>query len=383
MEYSLPYIVFIVFILVVSVLQLGIAFDKSSQKYINFSVFFAYILFWGFRGFIGWDWVNYYPFFKDLSITQPPLGSNYDIAFEYYSFTIKYLFKTYESFVLVSTIVNALLLHIVFRRYLPERYYALAFALFFAFNGLIFETDLMRNIKSLLIFLISIKYIIDRKPLQYFSLIALAVIFHWSALIFIPLYFFLHKKVSLKFFLIIFVLGNLIYLLRIEYITPVITYVLNFLPEDISARISMYIKSQMYSKPYGITFGYIERSIMSFLLFFYYQKITKDVKGIIFMNSFIVYIFLFLYCSEISIILIRLAGNYAFAYWFLVPMIIHNSEKGVKPFIYIFFTLIIVLKIHLLTNNVLYEYDSTLIDSHKDYRHRKEIYDANYKRLEK
>ena len=49
MEYSLPYIVFIVFILVVSVLQLGIAFDKSSQKYINFSVFFAYILFWGFR----------------------------------------------------------------------------------------------------------------------------------------------------------------------------------------------------------------------------------------------------------------------------------------------------------------------------------------------
>ena len=152
MEYSLPYIVFIVFILVVSVLQLGIAFDKSSQKYINFSVFFAYILFWGFRGFIGWDWVNYYPFFKDLSITQPPLGSNYDIAFEYYSFTIKYLFKTYESFVLVSTIVNALLLHIVFRRYLPERYYALAFALFFAFNGLIFETDLMRNIKSLLIF---------------------------------------------------------------------------------------------------------------------------------------------------------------------------------------------------------------------------------------
>ena len=183
MQYSLPYILFISLILIISIFQLGMPFDRKTRNYINYLVACAYIVFMGFRGFIGWDWVNYYSFFMDMKTSSINIALNkIDIGFVFYLASIKSIFKSYESFLLISTIINVCLLHLFFKRYLPAKYYALGFASFFAFNGFILETDLMRNIKSILIFLLALKYIELRKPMHYFALIFLALLFHWSVI---------------------------------------------------------------------------------------------------------------------------------------------------------------------------------------------------------
>ena len=141
----------------------------------------------------------------------------------------------------MSTIINAVLLNVFFKRYLSAKYYALGFILFIAFYGLTLEVDLMRNIKALLIFLIALRFVEERKPIQYFLLISLAFFFHWSALFFIPLYFFLHKPISLRTFIVVLVIGNLIFIFNIQ-----ITYLLH-----LNIKLRAFAQKNLFSERNG------------------------------------------------------------------------------------------------------------------------------------
>ena len=66
--------------------------------------------------------------------------------------------------------------------------------LYLCFGGIIMSTNLMRNTIAIMIFINAIKYIDERKPIQFFLLCILAITFHLSALMYLPTYFFLHKE---------------------------------------------------------------------------------------------------------------------------------------------------------------------------------------------
>lgn len=383
MPYSTPYIILTLIFLSFSAFQLGMPLEEKSRKYLNYILIIVYVLFFGFRGYIGWDWVNYDPFYKELI----PIGSkmnksDFDLGFVFFSRIVKYFFVDYSSFLLLNSIINVTLLYIFFKKNLPTKYISLAFCAFIAFNGFLLEVELMRNIKSTLLFLISINYIAQRKPLRYFALIILAISFHWSAIFYLPLYFFLHKKIPLGVYAFIFIIGTLIYLFQIEYITPVVKSAAMLLPEDISEKILNYLNASLFSRSYGFTFGFFERTIMSVLILLTYKTLVTEKKNILFVNSYLIYIILFLFFSEITIVLTRVAGNFGYAYWILIPLIIKYNLRNSKPVLAVLFALIIIGKIHILTNNVLYKYDSSLFADKKDYKERLIIYKKNYKQLE-
>lgn len=384
MQYSLPYILLLVFILGVATIQLGIQIEEKSRKYINFLVVIAYILFFGFRGFIATDWINYYVYYKNLqpNIVLAFKEHNIESGFLLYSIIIKKFFTSYEAFQLTNTLTNICLLHIFFRKNLPTKYYALGFAVFLVFNGSILEINLLRNFKAVLIFLLALPYIVQRKPIQYFTLITIALFFHWSSIVYIPLYFFLHKKIPMKVFLTTIVVGSFIYLFKIEYITPIIKAFSSILPKEMSAKVLQYLGSTMYAKSYGFTFGYFERLLTAFFILFYYDKIQTNRTNILFVNSFFIFISLFFYFSEVNIVLQRVAGNFAYSYWIIIPVIIQKTERNIKPILTIFFTLLLVAKMYLITNMIIYHYDSFLFGKSKSYEQRLHVYQKNKKIIE-
>ncbi|HOK35979.1 MAG TPA: EpsG family protein [Paludibacteraceae bacterium] len=384
MPYSIPYILLICFFLLIATFQLGVQLDQKTRRYLNYIVILTYILFFGFRGFIGWDWYNYYPFYKNIKIGENLLQNQNNISdygFIFFAALIKYLFKSYDSFILINTLINIILLNAIFNRYLDQKYHAFGYALFLAFNGLFLEVDLLRNVKALLIFLIAIQYIEERKPLPYFALIILAFLFHWSAIFYAPLYFFLHKPISLKAFLIILVIGNLIFIFQIEYLKPIIRAVSSLFPDTISTKINHYLDIKIYSRPYGFTLGFFERTIMSLFILLYYNKLVQIQTNILFINSFLIYICLYLFCSEVSIILSRVAINFVYSYWILIPIILQKMDKGSKPIFYLFYCLLIILKINIMTNNIFYNYQSSLLSNRNSYTEQLEIFNKNYKSL--
>jgi hypothetical protein len=380
MNYSLPYILLLLFILGISLIQIGLHLTDKSRKRINYFVMGAYVLFFGFRGFIGWDWTNYYPYFQ--SITPNNLFS-FEPGFVFYTLLIKSIFKDYQIFILISTLINFILLNIFFKRYLNEKYYALGFALFIAFSGFVLEVDLMRNIKSLLLFMISLKYIEEKSIIKFLLFNIIALLFHWSSILFLPLYFIFQKPIPLRFFLIIFVVGNTIILLNLHYIKPVLLFIANILGGTTEIKISAYVGNELFSKPYGLSYGYFVRFFTSLLIMFYYEKLLKYSKStVIFVNAYFILMVIFLFFSELSIAISRLNILFDFSLCILIPVLLDIIKPiSTKLALYLLYGALIIAKIASSSNNILYNYDNTLLGKTQSYKERLKIFDSNHKKL--
>lgn len=384
MPFSFPYILLVFFFLTIAVVQLGLPLEERSRKYLNFIVIIVYVLFFGFRGYIATDWINYYSLFKDLSINLKTAlkESSYEPGYIFYSIIIKRISTSYLFFQVVNTITNVILLSIFLNRYLPKKYFALGIAIFIAF-GFIIEINLLRNSKALFIFLLSLKYIENRNWFKYYLMVLLALMFHWSSIVFIPLYFFLHKKTDIRIFIMVFVLGVSLYLFRIGYVKPIIMSFSKLLPEDICFKIIGYMGNKVFSKVYGLNIGFIERMLTSLLILFYYKKIINLKHGVLFLNSFLVYLIFNLYFNEVYIVVVRIAILFSYAYWILIPMMLMVADKKSKYLLSLFFGLLLLLKIHVSTNNVFYNYDNFLIKNTKSYKERLDFYEKHKNIIDK
>lgn len=380
MTYSLPYILLILSFIIIASFQIFIKLDKSSIRYLNSYVGIIFVIFFGFRGFVGWDWFNYYPYFKQLSTIDSFdfTKTSYDVGYSLYSSILKTISPNYNFFIFTSTLFDYILLNLFIKRYLPKHLYAFAFIVFIVMEGSLIEINLLRNVKALLFFLVSLQYIEKRDPIRFLALNLIGLSFHWISIIFFPLYFFLHKKIDLKIFLIIFIIGNIVYLTQISYIQPVVKVVSKLIGHTVEQKTTLYLNTSMYNHQYGITIGHIERFFTSILIMIYYNKIIeKSRSNILFINSFLLLITIYLFFSEVNIIITRIGNLFIFSYWILWPIIIEITKNATKYIIFIFMSIYFNLKIVKLTNTVMYKYDNVLFDQSQSYKERRNIFLKN------
>ena len=145
--------------------------------------------------------------------------------------------------------------------------------MFILFGGLTIEFNLYRNSKAIICFLLSINYLQKRKLIPYLLLNALGCYFHISALLYLPLYFILDRRINMKLIWTLFIIGNVIYLFQIPYLSKILLSVGSILGGRINALIYFYMADSHFGVSAGITIGYIERAISFILLALYYQKV--------------------------------------------------------------------------------------------------------------
>jgi len=344
--------------------------SKSGQNTRKQAVYICavvYILFFGLRGFVGWDWFNYYPTFQQtpslFQLDKTSISAFSEFGFVIYMSIFKTLSLDYHSFVFFSAVIHVWLLSIFLNRYLPSGFYVFGFIIFLVMNGLVMEIDLKRNYKAILLFLISIKYIEKRKILPYFLLNAIGLMFHVSAIVFFPLYFFLHRPVRKNWMLIIFIIGLIIFFLQISFLKPLGLFVANLLGDRFVHLVYAYI----FDTPYGITIGLLERLGSATLIYLCYDKLlAKSKSNIIFINSFILYFVVFFYFNEAFTISHRMGFLFIFSYWILWPSIIDALMIVKNKIIFIFlFSVYSILKMIGTTNLPVWRYDNILFGIEK------------------
>jgi hypothetical protein len=352
---------------------------------INLTVPVAFLLFFGFRGFIGWDWTSYYVFYKRLpSLCQLSFSNQvFDVGFVICTSLLKSITSNFHVFVFINVLIDVILLHLFFKRYLPEKFYALGFALFLVFFGFVLETDLMRNIKSLLLFLLSLKYIENRKFLLFLLFNLIGLCFHWSAIIFFPLYFFLHKPIPIRAIIIVMIIGVFVYIFQLEYVKSILIFAGSFLGENAANKINLYIYSPSFSTNYAFSIGFFERIFTAILiLLFYNQIITKNKSNILFINSFFLFLIIYFFFSEISIAPLRVGNLFVFTYWVLWPILIDCFKNNIVRWGFVgVISCIILLKMHIISGNILYQYDNVLTGKIKTYETRRAIFDEVHEDL--
>ena len=182
---------------------------NTNRKYISYYFLILIVCYFsGFRDGLGQDYNNYVGVINnrkiEFSFYEPGYSSIlWLVSYSNYSEVLFFLFfAVLTNYLIMSRYLfysNSFLLCVFIYLSSPVLYYN-------SFN-------LVRQFASAAIFLYAIKYIVNRSLLKYFLSVLFASCFHFSSLIFLPIYFFyrLHSK-SIYFGLvaITFVFGSLI-----------------------------------------------------------------------------------------------------------------------------------------------------------------------------
>lgn len=371
MSYNLLLIIFFI----LSFIELTL---PNKQKYFKLFLLgiamFFYWIFFGFRGLVGWDWYNYQNAFNEDIF-------NFEIGYNFFMNFGKVLFKNYFDFVAFSTFIDIVMLGAFFYFYSPYPIFSLL--LFMGFNGIVIQIDLLRHMKVLILFLLSLYYIEKRKKIKYFSINILEILFHRVGLFFLPLFYILNKNL-LKYkkvilFLVICGMGAAAFKISI------IRTMLLFFQEISFYKIGDKVKAYL-SSPFGGTqltgIGNIER-VATFIVFWYYKEriYYKEKHGKIIFNLYILYILSFLLLLEFKILSDRIS-NYTFmvSYWIIYPIILKINKKYFRFVLYFSLIIYVVLRVNLqyVYNSLkVHEYKNVLI-TEEDYLERVKIREKEY-----
>ena len=369
-SYSFPYIC-VFFLLMAFALPIRSGgFSTTNERIVQYSgAFLLLFVFLGLRGFIFSDWTNYYLFFESAptlydgmvevgNYLQSGIYSGWEDGFIIYSIIIKTIWNNYFFWQAISYLIDFCLLFWLFSTYVPHRI-ILCFVFTFVF-GLLIQVNLMRNIKAILFFVVSLRFIESRKLLPYILLNLLGCFFHISAIIYLPLYFIISRRFSRNFLILLFIIGNIIYLAQIHWCLPVLDFIASVLNNRLSDLIKVYTSSSRWSVSYGITIGYLERTATFILMMLYRKKICVSKSGIILFNCLMIYLFSYLYLSEMRILTDRIPVLFVFSYWFLYPQLYEILSKSKKSLFLFLFVIYSVLKFLSGNKDVLSNYDNAL-----------------------
>lgn len=378
---------------IISFLGLGVIIEKISERKRIGESFFIFsllllILFFGLRGYIGYDWYSYKPNFdKMITIGELLKGntqvlySGYELGFQIYTSFIKTLTNNYFIYNFINVSVDFIILYFVIKRF--SKYPILSLLLFFGIYGVALEIDMIRNAKSIMLFLLSIKYIEERKILNFGALNILSILFHYSSIFYLPMYFILNVKWNKKFILFLFILGNIYYLSDIRIVMRIIKEYNTFLPTGIGAKLSGYFSIIPLDFPLGFSLYYFERVIMFLLCWFVSDNFKNKKYGNIMLNSLYISIFFFLYLSEFSIVAMRFGLLFIYSYWFILPMFLE-----IYPKLPIFIVAIAISlfrlnnQINFVGNREVYSYQNILINGDSEENQRKKVEDASKYKIE-
>ncbi len=338
--------------------------------------FVTLLIFIGLRGHIYSDFISYCPFFENLpnlfNLTQTSFTEWYfEPGFILYSSIIKTIVPNYFGWVFINTLIDLLVFNYLFKHYTSSR--ILPYIFFMAFNGFIIEFNLYRNVKAIDLFLLSLPYLQTRKCLPYMILNILGTTFHLSSVIYLPLYFILYINIPkfIKWGGII--VANLVFLGQVHIISDIINSLGIFQAVDAMDKLTGYVENSDNS--YGISFGYIERTLGVVLFTILYDKLCQAKSiNIIFYNCFWLYYITFLCFYEVSVLTERIPILFMFSYWVLYPNAITIKSKY-RRFIYAVSILLAFVKIYSSNTNVPAKYENILFGI-EDYNHRKQAYES-------
>jgi hypothetical protein len=373
--YSIPYIVFYLVIFFLFLIESKNHYISKSNKILYFFIFTLFLFFIGLRGHIYTDWLSYVEIFEETPQLWNQTTLNYigdgkmEFGFLLFTVFIKTIFSNYFFWVFIIALINLLVLNKLFKKH--TKYYSLAFLTFFIMNGLGIMFNLYRNSIALSFFLLSLNFLKEKKFTKYLILNLLGGCFHYSALLFIPLYFLLNKDIPKKIIWILFIIANFIFLLKIKWLSYILGDIVSIINiSQISDKINAYSSGNSAT----FTIGYFER-VFTFIFFtiFYKDLVLKDNFNKIFYNIFILFFLCVFLLSEVRVFSDRFSYLFIFSYWFLYPNIFDLIANKSKKYLFIsLFFCYSIFRIYTANTNLMAKYDNLLwgIENYQDRSNR-------------
>lgn len=185
----------------------GLSKSKLNKFFFVFISFLIIIFPTVIRFDLGPDYYGYVNIFDDLRYRdQPP------IYVEYSFFYISKLFRNIDfGYVYILSVYSFLSLLILYY-YSGAKHLPYVLFLFFTTSvGYFTFDDQVRQFLAISIWILSVRFIVERKFLHYVTICSVASFFHFSAILLIPFYFIARLTLSVKSMIFIFILMVLVF----------------------------------------------------------------------------------------------------------------------------------------------------------------------------
>lgn len=353
----------------------------------------ALLFFFGCQCFVWGDWVNYYPYYEHLpgSIQQlfntkidfpyfRVYNQNFEIGFVLYSFFIKSLGLDYFEWVFVNSLVDFVILYIIFKKYSCS--IVLSFIAFLIFDGLSFEFNLFRNSKAILLFLLSIPYGIKRQFPIFLILNCIGATFHISSLLYIPCYWFLFRQIKLRWMWVIFVSSIILFIAGSVFVTDTISRMLDSFPIGIETVAEKMERYSTYNLKTGAIFSltFLLRTVLMVFVLLNFHRLRKQLpENIVFVNSLLLYVSVANIFSPIGVLFVRFTALFSFAAWIIAVNTIYLNAIRTRGLVIILFLLIVGVKLTRETSQIILAYRNVFW-SNTDYSQNKRRWIVDYSR---
>lgn len=358
--------------------------DADKKRYVTIIAVLIFYVFFAFRGYLYSDWVGYVETFKNaewsdiFSITNKhQKGVVHEPGFTLLCLLCRTIINNYAFLVIVITTIDMLLLLRFLHRF-DVKNVAFVFMLMIPFDGLGLMFNLLRNQLAFFIFLNALEYIETRKPLPYFLLCLLALCFHLSAIVFIPLYVFSRLKINRWIFLGVFISLFVFYLSKIS-IFSAITSMFG-VEGSLAEKISIYTENFSASRELSPT-GTLEKFSLVALVFFFYDDIIKRNKyRRIVLSCLLLYFVMYYFLAEFRMLSMRLCFLFVFSYWIIWIDVIkiffyENNRRIAAGLLYMYCVYMLLFNI----NSPVQEYDNLLFGA-KSQEERLYIFNKTFDR---
>ncbi len=297
------YLVIFVILAILALLNLQFR-DKFSTQILMAVGSVILILVAGLRYETGGDWDTYASVYNGIAPLQillayPHMIVEYSVeeAFVLLCALVKALGGDIQTLFFIITLFDVSLIAAVLPRYtkMPVvgllAYYAILY-----FN---LEMIYLRQAMAVALCFFSLQYVEQKSLWRFVLVVIFASLFHRVALMILPLYFVLDKKLPIWLYSVIIGVGCVVMLLGVPWIKTIFMTVSGWLGEDYADKAETYTENARFAVNRVLSIGFYINIALFVCLMLFKNRIDKMPHGTIHMNMFIISLVLYYYCYEL------------------------------------------------------------------------------------
>ena len=283
---------------------------------IGWALLNLFVLFFGLRGDTGNDYAAYQHFYYHV---LEPGALHYEPAFTALAMLLRALHLPFQCFVfLCSCIINGLLFCFIWRRQLNM---PLVLCVFWGMSGIAGELDFTRSTIATMLFVNALAFLEQRQAGRYFALVGLACLFHYAALLYLPLYFVLHRRMERHHYLTAVLVLMVLGLLRLRFLDFPIELMGTGGEDSLVAHYQQYV-TRFGGIQLAFTIAAAERLLTAALVVMCYERLSATAQGRMAANGFLAFYLCYTLLAGYAVMATRLAHLFVWSYWLLWPMLL-------------------------------------------------------------
>lgn len=277
---------------------------------------FILVFFVGLRGDVDPDYASYKDIFYSAKVKSEV---NVEPLFLYFNKIIIYLGMEFQWVIFLMALFSITLKITFFFKY--SKNFAFSVLIYYCSMFFLYDFIAIRQALAMALFMISIPYLIERKLFHYAVFIIFASFIHLSALVLLPLYFFIHYSYNkiLLYVVLIFATLTSVFKVDIQLVSLALNYI--SLPGFASNKLDVYTQEDVFA---ALS---LRQLLLGFIFVFFISK--KDDKIIqVLLNIYILGIVVGTLFNEVPQLSFRLKAYFLWTESVLVVYYIYKIFKN-------------------------------------------------------